>query len=329
MMKAFARPALAGSMILSALAISTIHAQQTNIIIDGPNGMAEGDLGFSMSNGWLTSSFATGYDNSPTLWATSWDGNAIEEEVWENEVENPEDLQCAAYELTPYLSPYIKTEAEVYAWWASGSNRAQDAKYSVFHDTGIDTVTVNQTQNGGQWNLLGTYSFTDGLLVNPGRPVNQVRLYNDFTQGSVVSADAVKYSIISQTITFDDGEDNFNGSSNWFQSTSVPGYLYEGYHARATEATSDAATFSFFLEEAGDYEVRARWTSGANRSSSAPYIIYHSQGSTTVTVDQKQNGGQWVSLGTFNFNYGTNHVKLSCWTTPGEFVIADAIQLKK
>ena len=47
---------------------------------------------------------------------------------------------------------------DVYAHWAAASNRASDAKYTVNHTTGSDTVTVNQQQNGGQWNLLGTYT---------------------------------------------------------------------------------------------------------------------------------------------------------------------------
>jgi len=49
---------------------------------------------------------------------------------------------------------------EVYAWWTEGLYRPNDAEYTINHATGSDTVNVNQLQNGGQWNLLGTYSFS-------------------------------------------------------------------------------------------------------------------------------------------------------------------------
>jgi hypothetical protein len=41
---------------------------------------------------------------------------------------------------------------------ASSAN-ASAAQYTVTHAGGSSPVTVNQRQNGGQWHLLGTYSF--------------------------------------------------------------------------------------------------------------------------------------------------------------------------
>jgi hypothetical protein len=53
---------------------------------------------------------------------------------------------------------------EVYAWWTYHSNRSSSVPYRISHDGGIDTVVVDQRDSslGGQWNLLGTYSFTAG-----------------------------------------------------------------------------------------------------------------------------------------------------------------------
>jgi len=51
---------------------------------------------------------------------------------------------------------------EVYARWTAHPNRATNAKYTVIHASGQDTVTVNQQINSGSWQRLGTYSFNAG-----------------------------------------------------------------------------------------------------------------------------------------------------------------------
>lgn len=51
---------------------------------------------------------------------------------------------------------------KVYAWWPSASTRTTSASYRVFELDGgtmLADLTVNQQVNGGQWNLLGTYTF--------------------------------------------------------------------------------------------------------------------------------------------------------------------------
>ncbi|MEW5804457.1 MAG: choice-of-anchor X domain-containing protein [bacterium] len=50
----------------------------------------------------------------------------------------------------------------VYARWTASSNRATNAPYTIFHGGGSDVVTVNQRSSGGQWVLLGTYTFPVG-----------------------------------------------------------------------------------------------------------------------------------------------------------------------
>jgi hypothetical protein len=84
------------------------------------------------------------------------------------------------------------------------------------------------------------------------------------------------------------------------------------------------------LPAAGTYKVSARWTAGSNRAPSAPYQIIHSGGTTTVNRNQQINGGTWQELGTFTFSAGTaERVRLSCWTTAGYYVIADAVRFEQ
>ena len=52
------------------------------------------------------------------------------------------------------------TTYQVYAWWTQAANRYTSAQYQIRNGaTLLGTAVVNQTANGGQWNLLGTYTF--------------------------------------------------------------------------------------------------------------------------------------------------------------------------
>lgn len=69
----------------------------------------------------------------------------------------------------------------VFARWTSNANRATDAQYTVVSDAGESTVSVNQQLDGGVWNLLGTYSFIEGVGY-------EVRLPDQAGSGEVADA---------------------------------------------------------------------------------------------------------------------------------------------
>jgi N-acetylmuramoyl-L-alanine amidase len=138
-----------------------------------------------------------------------------------------------------------------------------------------------------------------------------------------------KYTPQDAVYVTDNSSSKFTPGSGWWTSTSTPGYYGSNYHVRATASTSAASTFNFTLGSSGTYKVEAWWTAGGNRSATAPYIVYHSGGSTVVSKNQQANGGKWNNLGNFSFGSGNRQVKLSCWTTTGYYVVADAVRLTK
>ncbi|MCX7624865.1 MAG: N-acetylmuramoyl-L-alanine amidase [Candidatus Sumerlaeaceae bacterium] len=127
----------------------------------------------------------------------------------------------------------------------------------------------------------------------------------------------------AQSYIVDNGSSGFSASSSWFASTSVSGYYGSNYHARATEAVSDPAQWTANIPTSGSYQVYAWWTAATNRAPSAPYILPNG---STVYVNQQANGGQWNLLGTVSLSAGNQTTRLSCWTTSGYYVIADAIR---
>lgn len=119
-------------------------------------------------------------------------------------------------------------------------------------------------------------------------------------------------------------------SASWASSTNVAGYYGSGYYWASTAAVSDGAAFFFYLPAAATKTVSAWWTAGADRSTSAPFVMFNASDTNlgTVSVNQQINGGKWNTLGTFNFNAGWNKVVLSRWVPTGFVVVADAIRIQ-
>ncbi|MDB6027417.1 MAG: hypothetical protein JWM68_3640 [Verrucomicrobiales bacterium] len=142
--------------------------------------------------------------------------------------------------------------------------------------------------------------------------------------GSVTSSAASL--TVKITAIVDNSDAGFTASASWTTSTSATDKYGTNYRFRNVAAVSDPVTWTVNLANAGTYTIYAWWSEGVNRSLTAPYIVAHSAGSTTVNKNQQTNGGGWRSLGTFTLNAGSNNVKLSCWTTDQTVVIADAIK---
>ncbi len=78
---------------------------------------------------------------------------------------------------------------------------------------------------------------------------------------------------------------------------------------------------------AGLWEVEAFWNASSGRGDDVPYTITYNGGSTTVNRDQRANGNQWNSLGTYQFAAGTGgNVQISSTVNNGQYVIADAMR---
>ncbi|MHC4072999.1 MAG: PilC/PilY family type IV pilus protein, partial [Planctomycetota bacterium] len=69
------------------------------------------------------------------------------------------------------------------------------------------------------------------------------------------------------------------------------------------------------------------WVHNATRSQAVPYNINHSAGTATVSVDQRQDDGDWYLLGTYTFDAGTGDVSVT-YIRKGDddTVCADAVK---
>lgn len=116
-------------------------------------------------------------------------------------------------------------------------------------------------------------------------------------------------------------------SGTWTIGTGVPGYYGANYIFHGAGAGS--VRFTPTLPVAGNYQVYLRWTAASNRVTVAPITITYNGGSAVVNVDQTQNNGMWMLLGTYPFLAGASgSVLVNCaGASPvGNAVVADAVQ---
>jgi hypothetical protein len=55
---------------------------------------------------------------------------------------------------------------DVYAWWTEWPSRERQVPYEITHQGGVAVVHRDQLSGGGQWNLLGRYTFGSGVKVS-------------------------------------------------------------------------------------------------------------------------------------------------------------------
>jgi len=128
-----------------------------------------------------------------------------------------------------------------------------------------------------------------------------------------------------ETILYVSNPSGVTLTGSWSQSTFVPGY-YGAYYIYNSNTGSNSVQFTPDLPTAGSYQVSAWWTTGSTRATNTPFSIVSTTGTTSVQENQQINGGQWVSLGTYSFNAGTDgSVKVSNTGANGD-VIANAVK---
>jgi hypothetical protein len=117
----------------------------------------------------------------------------------------------------------------------------------------------------------------------------------------------------------------------WTQSTYSAGYIGEAYvHDDNADKGQKRIRFELKVPIAGLYEVRIAYTSHTNRATNVPVTVHHTDGSSTVTVNQRQKpdlDNNLHTLGSYFFDRDKPAiVEIGTAGTDG-YVIADAVQL--
>ncbi|BAD40053.1 N-acetylmuramoyl-L-alanine amidase [Symbiobacterium thermophilum] len=126
----------------------------------------------------------------------------------------------------------------------------------------------------------------------------------------------------------------FRASSNWGTSSWSSQRYGSNYRFAEPKAVSDAAYYKFNIPSTGNYDIYMWYPANSGYNDRTPVVIWQANsagtGTTPVTVyvNQRQNGGRWVHLGTFRLLAGDREIiAVSRWTSGTGYVIADAFRV--
>ncbi len=300
-----------------------------NIIVDNS------DPGFSVESGtWYTGTSAPDRYGADYRWNSVGAGN--DKVQW-----RPSIPQSGQFDVA--------------VWYPEGSNRAPDAKFTVYFDGGNQTFVINQQTNGGQWNLLGTFQFSEGTS-------GFVEL-SDHSGSSenVVVADAVRFTPAGSpspepwetkplatpvphehwnTLVIDNTPEHlhYEDGSGW--ASSSYGNVYNDDKRYASSPTTSKANYLVYIPRRGMYALDG-WIQGNSAyAQHARYRFVDADGIVQESITSQQHSGSindgdfWINVdgvddsAAFIFEKGFLFITLFNTNASDGYTIADALRLR-
>ncbi|MGS2616107.1 glycoside hydrolase domain-containing protein [Micromonospora sp. LZ34] len=212
---------------------------------------------------------------------------------------------CGAYHDTRYT----RVDHLFFAWWNGAA----------------DTDAGDYCPDGYYANRQRIHQYTgDSYETWGGVRIYIDRDYLDVSTGTTEPPPGFSVTVDNTTTG------RFTASANWGTSTYSGQRLGPDYRFATPTPASDVAWYRADLPETGSYQVSVWYPADAGYNDSTPYIVATTGGNQTVRVNQRVNGGQWVSLGVFTLAAGDgDKVGVSRWTSGTGYVIADAVRITR
>lgn len=121
----------------------------------------------------------------------------------------------------------------------------------------------------------------------------------------------------------------FKASSRWISSSFSPQRYGKNYRVlKKPLSFNDNARFKIKTPSKGSYRVWARWPADAGYNNRTRFFVKTTSGWKGKVVNQRQNGGKWVLLGTYTLSHADSYrVQISSKSSGTGFIIADAIRI--
>jgi hypothetical protein len=115
-------------------------------------------------------------------------------------------------------------------------------------------------------------------------------------------------------------------TGDWLPAAAQPGFVGADYlHDQNAGRGQKTVFFGVPAQTRGPQLLSMRWTPNENRSGKVRVEIHHQDGMSLRSLNQRENGATWNSIGTFRFSGAVAEgVKISNDGSDG-FVIADAV----
>ena len=134
---------------------------------------------------------------------------------------------------------------------------------------------------------------------------------------------------VGQQVVLVDNSDRQNTTAvgTWPTATVPTGFQGFDYQTHAAGTGANSFTWKLNIPQNGTYQVFVKYPGVSGAATSAAYAVTHSAGTTNKTVNQTQQAGSWVSLGSFAFAQGNTSKVVLSDNAAGGTVLADGVKL--
>ncbi|MPZ29100.1 MAG: DNRLRE domain-containing protein, partial [Micromonosporaceae bacterium] len=237
---------------------------------------------------------------------------------------DPNDPDHATPARTVYSYDEVGNLVEVSAPPSQGQTVRNDTGYQHFdngwvrHSTDPWDITTSY-----DYNLLGQQA--EATVTSAGGSQSRSIGWDYLPDGKLRSRSDSGVPVGQHVVLVDNSDtQHTTATGTWATSTTGEGFQGFDYRRHAAGASEDTFRWRLTVPASGDYEVFVRYAAGT--ATDAPYTITHAGGAATVPVDQTQQVGEWVSVGSYAFDEGIDH-DVTLATSADGTVVADAVKL--
>ncbi|MGP3956480.1 DNRLRE domain-containing protein [Nonomuraea sp. 3N208] len=204
--------------------------------------------------------------------------------------------------------------------WSKTTTDPWDIKTTYdYNELGLQTNRTVTSAGGSSQRALDWSYYPDGKLKthsDDGTPLGLDVVMNDNSDTGQVTT----------TGTWTPGSGGTSASNIVGpQAEAATGFVGYDYATAPAGTGQSAFTWNLTTPTDGTYKVQLQYPTGAT-ATNAKYTVKHQGGEANVTVDQTQNPGTWVELGSYTFTAGTTH-SVTLTDDANGTVAADAVKL--
>ncbi|RVX40557.1 RHS repeat-associated protein [Nonomuraea polychroma] len=203
--------------------------------------------------------------------------------------------------------------------WSKTTTDPWDIKTTYdYNELGLQTNRTVTSAGGSSQRALDWSYYPDGKLKthsDDGAPLGLDVVLNDNSDTGQVTT----------TGTWTLGTGGSSASNIVGPQSTAEGFVGYDYATAPAGTGQSAFTWNLTTPTDGTYKVQVQYPTGAT-ATNAKYTVKHKDGEAGVTVDQTQNPGTWVELGSYTFTAGTAH-SITLTDNANGTVAADAIKL--
>jgi len=215
---------------------------------------------------------------------------------------------------------------ELYVPWTVTSNQP----YEIQHRDGLTHLVVDLTAySPGDWISLGEYPMVLG---------SRVTVHNNFapTDGTRSGVDAIRFVPLPDPtdsrpeIFIDNTDPEFSAENFWGEQDWASGFFGANWRGRSVSTIETWARWTPQLAGVeGWYDIFINVPDLADATDNQPFSIVQADAVTTVALDLRNVGGQWLYVGTAELYQGDYiETTASYPAVTGGWAVADAVLLK-